>query len=84
MRDINASGGATFTAENSINLGNNSGWTINQASPQNLYWVGGSGNWNDPENWSLSSGGASGACIPTSRDNVFFDAGSFSAAGQVG
>lgn len=37
------------------------------------YWVGGTGNWNDTARWSTSSGGSSGASVPTSADNVFFD-----------
>jgi len=43
------------------------------------YWVaGGSGNWNgtDTNNWSATSGGASGASVPTTADDVFFDANS--------
>lgn len=39
------------------------------------YWVGGTGTWNDTSTtvWSTSSGGSSGASVPTSTDNVFFD-----------
>jgi hypothetical protein len=37
------------------------------------YWVGGTGNWNDTARWSTSSGGASGASLPRSHDNVVFD-----------
>lgn len=37
------------------------------------YWVGGTGNWSDTARWSTSSGGASGASVPTSADNVFFN-----------
>ena len=39
------------------------------------YWVGGTGTWNTTSttNWSTSSGGASGASVPTVADNVFFD-----------
>ena len=39
------------------------------------YWVGGAGTWNTSStaNWSASPGGASGASVPTSADNVFFD-----------
>lgn len=48
----------------------------------NRYWVGGSGNFNDTAHWSASSGGASGASAPTSVDDAFFDANSFSADGQ--
>jgi len=40
------------------------------------YWVGGTGNWNNTAMWSASSGGPSGASVPTSADNVFFDANS--------
>ena len=42
------------------------------------YWVGGTGTWNSSSqsNWSASSGGASGASVPTGSDNVFFDANS--------
>lgn len=45
----------------------------------NRYWVGGAGNWNDTAHWSASSGGASGASVPTSADDVIFDGNSFSA-----
>lgn len=39
------------------------------------YWVGGAGNWTSTNtaNWSTTSGGAGGATVPTSIDNVFFD-----------
>jgi hypothetical protein len=39
------------------------------------YWVGGSGTWNTTSttNWSASSGGPSGASVPTVSDSVFFD-----------
>jgi len=39
------------------------------------YWVGGTGTWNisSTTNWSASSGGASGASVPTASDNVIFD-----------
>lgn len=40
------------------------------------YWVGGAGSWNSTTKWSTSSGGASGASVPTSADNVFFDSNS--------
>ena len=40
----------------------------------NRYWVGGTGNWNaTTTNWSATSGGAGGASVPTSVDDVFFD-----------
>lgn len=42
------------------------------------YWVNGAGTWNNAlsTNWSTSSGGAGSAGIPTSADNVIFDASS--------
>jgi gliding motility-associated-like protein len=83
LRDIQASGGAVFTASNSADLGNNTGWTITPKSNTALYWVGGSGMWNDPANWALSSGGPGGSCVPTAGDDVFFDQNSFSFPGAV-
>ena len=42
------------------------------------YWVGGSGSWNSTAGtkWATTSGGVGGATVPTSADNVFFDANS--------
>jgi hypothetical protein len=39
------------------------------------YWVGGAGSWttSSTTNWSTSSGGSSGASVPTASDSVFFD-----------
>lgn len=47
------------------------------------YWVGGAGTWNNSAttNWASSSGGAGGAGVPTSADNVIFD--SFSGSGTI-
>lgn len=70
--------GATFTAANSFALDTTSGWVINEpATSGNMYWVNGSGSWNDPSHWSNSSGGASGTCIPSRGNNVVFDVNSF-------
>jgi hypothetical protein len=38
------------------------------------YWVGGTGSWNSTAKWSATSGGASGASVPTAADNVIFNA----------
>lgn len=73
LQDVHAIGGAAFTAASSADLGNNTGWTFLSATPRNLYWVSGGGDWNDEAHWSLSSGGTNGECIPTPFDNVFFD-----------
>jgi fibronectin-binding autotransporter adhesin len=40
------------------------------------YWVSGSGSWNSTSRWSATSGGASGASVPTASDNAIFDANS--------
>lgn len=40
---------------------------------QTLYWVGGSGNFNDPNHWALSSGGKNSNNIPNSSTDVVFD-----------
>jgi hypothetical protein len=37
------------------------------------YWVGGTGNWSNTARWSTGSGGASGASVPRSHDDVVFD-----------
>ena len=41
----------------------------------NRYWVGGSGTWSasSTANWSTTSGGASGASVPTATDVAIFD-----------
>jgi hypothetical protein len=50
-------------------------------SAANLYWVGGTGNWNDTSHWSTANGGAGGAGVPAAGDDVFFT--SLSGAGTV-
>lgn len=44
----------------------------------NRYWVGGTNTWNATAGtkWALTSGGAGGQAVPTSSDDVFFDANS--------
>jgi hypothetical protein len=44
----------------------------------NRYWVGGTATWDGTAllKWSLTSGGVGGQAVPTSADNVFFDAAS--------
>lgn len=44
----------------------------------NRYWVGGTASWDATagSKWATSSGGSGGASVPTSADNVFFDAAS--------
>lgn len=69
----NAIGGASWNATNSADGGNNTGWDFHKR-----YWVGGSGNWDatTTTHWSTSSGGIGGAPVPTSSNDVYFDANS--------
>lgn len=76
MSDMKATGGANFIANSSVDRGGNSGWTFPGKAENDLYWVGGAGDWNDSSHWSLSSGGVGGACVPGPYNNVFFDANS--------
>lgn len=47
------------------------------------YWVGGAGNWSDLNHWRLgSSAGSIPSIVPSSADNVFFDANSNFTAGN--
>lgn len=77
MWNVEATGGAVFSATNSVDLGGNFGWVFTSPLPKSLYWVGGTGNWSDVNHWSLTSGGPGGACVPSPLDSVFFDANSF-------
>lgn len=51
------------------------------------YWVGGTGTWSDDSHWAYTSGGPGGAPHPTYSEDppleVYFDANSFTANGQV-
>ena len=42
------------------------------------YWVGGTANWDATAGtkWATTSGGVGGASVPTSADDVYFDAAS--------
>ncbi len=84
LSDVFATPTATFTANNSIDLGNNDGWIFaTTPTSRDLFWVGGPGNWDDPNHWAITTGGAPGACVPTSLDNVHFDINSFTGNDQV-
>lgn len=83
IQDIHVLGNATYIAQNSIDLFNNIGWdTIMGFGTRNLYWVGGSGSWEDPLHWDLVSNGPGGVCIPTPADTVVFDNFSFTESDQ--
>ena len=48
-----------------------------------FYWVGNDGEWNDPGNWSHSSGGEPATIIPGLDDRVIFDDHSFSGSSDM-
>lgn len=52
----------------------------------NRYWVGGTDTWNATAGtkWATTSGGTGGASVPTSSDDVFFDANSGSGTVTLG
>jgi hypothetical protein len=82
MQNMTATGSLTPIGFNGADAGGNTGWTINSAAGAARYWVEGAGDWNDPNHWSATSGGAPGACVPTVYDDVYFDAGSGFTAGS--
>lgn len=51
----------------------------------NRYWVGGTGSWDGTAGtkWAATSGGTGGASVPTTADDVFFDAGSNGGGGTT-
>ena len=66
--------GEFYVGANSTNVSNNTRVVFTATpAPRTLYWVGGTGNWSSTTKWSTSSGGGSGAAIPTSLDAVNFD-----------
>jgi fibronectin-binding autotransporter adhesin len=66
--------GEFYVGANSTNVSNNTRVVFTATpTPRNLYWVGGTGNWSSTTKWATSSGGVSGADIPTSLDTVTFD-----------
>lgn len=71
-----AVGNADFIALNATDKEGNLGWNFIPPASRTLYWVGGDGNWDNHQHWSLSSGGSGGECKPTLYDDVFFDANS--------
>lgn len=73
MQNLAAIGGNSFTA-NGVDLGGNTGWTFAASTSKTLYWIGGTGQWNDPAHWTLNADGtASGGCVPSQYDDVVFN-----------
>lgn len=85
LQDNNAIGGAFFIAQNSIDNGNNDGWTIIQTTARDYYWVGGTGKWSEfNSHWSNTDGGSQFYdSSPGPLDNVFFTTNSFPSGGTL-
>jgi hypothetical protein len=81
IRDITLLGPAA-TLDNSLRFGSTAGWNVSEKSTENFYWIGRSGNWSNPSNWSLNTGGPPAGCLPSAADNVIFDNNSFTANNQ--
>lgn len=73
---------AMYTADEVVDLGGNSGWTMNHKNQETFFWIGGTGNWSDTGHWSFSSGGSPSGCLPTAADDVIFDNASFTGPNQ--
>ena len=52
--------------------------TVEIKAPVTRYWVGGSGSFSQTTHWSTSSGGSSGASVPTTTDTATWDSSSAS------
>ena len=73
---FSASPGEFYAGPNSTGTGANVILTA-APTPVTRYWVGGTGTWdNTTTNWSATSGGPGGASVPTSADEVIFNAAS--------
>lgn len=79
IQDINSAVDKVFNAPQSTDSGNNTNINfINGSStPGDLYWIGGSGDWNIESNWSRVSGGCPEAKHPDDAPSVNFDENSF-------
>lgn len=65
--------GSTLTGTRGFDVGKSSGVLFGTFFPTTYYWIGGTGDWNDPGNWSLNSGGTAANCAPRLLDNIVFD-----------
>lgn len=78
IRDLIASSpSGLIECQSSIDRGNTSGFNFIPSAGRSLFWVHHTTSWDDPANWSLTSGGPTGECIPTLLDSVVFDENSF-------
>ena len=81
--------GSTLTMPVNNDLGLNTGTYVTStvSTSRSFYWVGGTGNWNDPTKWSVLGSGlapqTATGCLPNFNDDVYFDANSFTASAQI-
>lgn len=84
---INVVGGVVNVVGVDLESNATVGTTLNFVEPaaKTIYWVGAAGDyeWNNQANWSATSGGPGGYCLPTLYDNVIFDNNSVITAGSV-
>lgn len=83
LEDITGAGGASFNALNSVATYNVNGWNVSPPPAGPMYWIGGTGNWHDPQHWSMTSGGSPGICVPNPLTDVYFDAQSFTGNADI-
>ncbi len=80
LKNIKAIGtGIPIVATRSFDYGNNTNINFPVNTGTILYWVGGTGNWNDATHWSTINNGiypSVTGCIPTPIDDVEFNANS--------
>ncbi|HQW94679.1 MAG TPA: T9SS type A sorting domain-containing protein [Saprospiraceae bacterium] len=77
FNDIRFLGTVPFNAASSFTTSTVSGVTISAPTPKKLFWINGTGDWNDASHWSTISGTSQDNCIPTEVDTVVFDNNSF-------
>lgn len=74
--------GYQATANNSFDLGGNSGWSFNAPTGEDFFWVGGAGSWSDFTNHWVDVNGDPATRLPYPADNVIFNENSFTADDQ--
>jgi len=70
-----------FSAK-AVNISGTNWGTTQTFTPGARYWVGNGGDWDNTAHWSYYSGGPNGYSPPTSSDDAYFDANSFTSSYQ--
>ena len=85
LLNINADPVDVFVAKSSLDLGNTTGWKFeDEPVGDDLYWIGGTGNWDDPDHWAtFPTATVADGCVPTAKDNVYFTEYSFTDFDQI-